>query len=88
MKTAICKVNFTGYDWKNDMSVTSPTGKTIYFTTNGCWSTVSEELKAKFLEISDIWKFAKNGPGEYCGEFEFTYDEMRYMKSLADKVRR
>lgn len=42
----LCKISFQGYDWRNEFTVTSPTGKTVMLRCNGKWDRMSPELLA------------------------------------------
>jgi len=81
-KTAICKVQFDGDDWKNILTVESPTGDSVTFTTNGTSNSMSVGLIKKIAEIHKQWK---NGKSTDCGEIEFTFDQMAELKKLGGR---
>ena len=57
-----CKITFDGYDWRNLITVTSPSGRTISLT--AYWGEkVSEETKEFFSELNWAWQEAKYGIG-------------------------
>lgn len=57
-----CKITFDGYDWRNLITITSPTGKTI--SLRAYWGpTISEETKEFFTELNNAWVVAKYGIG-------------------------
>ena len=44
VQTATVKVSFDGYDYRNVITVTSPTGRTVRVRCNGRWNEMSAEL--------------------------------------------
>lgn len=80
MKTAICKVKFDGYDWRNKFEVISPTGKRIFFEISFGKNTPDwTELKEMNLELYE--KLSECRYYSNYNDVEFTYEEMRLMKS-------
>lgn len=62
MKTAICKITFDGYDWRNEVSIQSPSGKTIYFNAVNM-ENLSNEAQNLLRKWNGYWKSAKFGTG-------------------------
>ena len=44
-KSFKCRVKFEGYDWKNILSIKSPTGNQINICCNGKWERMSPEFR-------------------------------------------
>ena len=45
-KTAKVRVSFQGYDWRNEFTVVSPTGRRVRLQCNGKWADMSAALLA------------------------------------------
>ena len=73
--SATCRVRFDGNDWKNVLSIQSPTGRTVSFSCNGRWNDLGDELRglAKRLEHADDSEYRW---GRWI-EVEISYDAMR-----------
>ncbi len=70
-----CKITFDGYDWRNLVTITSPSGKTISLT--AYWGEkVSEETKDFFTELNNAWIDAKYGRGTQKIEKEISKNIM------------
>lgn len=83
MKTAICKITFDGWDWRNLITVTSPTGKTINMRAD--WhKTISEEVRECFTRWNDYWSTAKFGQGKQHFEEELSYEIMRELLRVSN----
>ena len=96
MKTAACKVCFTGWDWNDTYGVKSPTGRALYCHPNGHWShgtaddahRLTKEEEAVLKKIAGIY----SGPGASLWgsypseELELTYEEMALFASASKKT--
>jgi len=93
-KTAKCRVNFTGYDWDDTYTVTSPTGGRKTVKPNGHWSHGDAPAHRRLTEAEEavLEKIRRDKDGherewfkDY--EIELTYDEMRLFASAAEKTK-
>lgn len=80
-KVEQCQINFDGNGWANVLTVISPTGNSISFTTNGKSKYMSDTLITKMGHIHKIWK---DGSGTDCGIMGFTHSEMAEIKELGE----
>lgn len=79
-----CKVEFDGYDWRNEISVQSPkTGRTIHLTSNGNWQRVSEEVVKFFRFLNDAYVKAKFGIGRQKTTYSLSKNALEELLSLA-----
>jgi hypothetical protein len=77
-----CEVTFDGWDWRNRVTIKSPTGKTISLTAN--WAdTVSKEVQNLFTFLNDAWVSAKFGVGVQKTHFELSLGAMQELLSLS-----
>jgi len=81
-KTAICKVDFDGWDWRSKFAIISPTGKRIGFEFNvrgqvtvGWFADNYPELCKKLFSHSHQLGFH---------DIEFTYAEMKVLLDLSN----
>ena len=82
MKNAQLRVDFDGFDWKNVITFTSPTGNTITFTTNGLSGKISEDLKLIIQKAHKTWKTAI---GSFVGNQTVSYTIMEEIKQLGGR---
>lgn len=81
-KTAMCKVEWTGWDWDDMVQVTSPTGGVvrIYIVrAKKGWSTFNEAEQALFQKLMQ-------GKWNEVRLVELTYAEMAMFKAAAVKA--
>lgn len=51
MKSAKCEVSFQGYDYRNVLTVISPTGKSVKLDCSGKWDCMGTELSGLVNEL-------------------------------------
>jgi hypothetical protein len=83
-KTAICRISFDGYDWRNKITIQSPSGKRLSFQAS--WGAeVPEDLKELFTKWNNYWSSATFGSGEQHFDEELTYEMMEKIKNFSNK---
>lgn len=75
MKTAVCKISFDGYDWKNELKIISPSGTSRTLSCNGKWDKMSKELK-------ELAVMAQNVPWGVEQDVEVSYSVMEESLTL------
>ena len=79
-----CDFTFDGYDWRNAITVKSPSGKTIRLTAN--WGpNVSNEVKGIFTHLNDAWSCALYGIGGQKCQLGITRSTMEQLLKLSNK---
>ena len=63
MKTAEVTVTFRGDDWRNELTMRSPTGRQVTIRCNGKWNMMSDDLtaliKKHFMATADVLPWGK-----------------------------
>ena len=71
-----CSVSFDGYDWRNLVTIKSPTGRSISLTAN--WKdSISKELRNLFTFLNDAWQEARFGTGVQKTDFLLSPSAMK-----------
>jgi len=71
-----CSVTFDGYDWRNLVTIKSPTGRSI--SLNATWKdSISKELRNLFTFLNDAWTEARFGNGVQKTDFLLSTSAMQ-----------
>ena len=88
------KVSYTGYDWDDKYTMTSPTGRRLDVKPNGHWSHGSADLDRRLTEAEEsVLQRIQNHTntlGAYWGDekyMEVSFDEMKLFLSASTKTR-
>lgn len=82
MKTAICKIEYDGWDGANSAKIKSPSGRSIIVKARFN-NSISEELKELFVQWDHYYNIGFYSSGNQKFEAVLSYSLMRELLSIA-----